>query len=121
MVTGCNDKETNYTFNESEYYSNEQLASISSDNDSLFWIGTEYGKVCQLTDSGWKSFHVAADRIYFVRHTDKLLCLQRLTHGDKSDAALRRLHASGRMANHRGVFHSLQGKSWYDNNWIVYL
>lgn len=51
----------------------------------------------------------------------KLLCLQRLTHGDKSDAALRRLRASGRMANHRGVFHSLQGKSWYDNNWIVYL
>lgn len=71
MVTGCSDKDTNYTFNESEYYSNEQLASISSDNDSLFWIGTEYGKVCQLTDSGWKSFHVAADRIYFVRHTDK--------------------------------------------------
>ena len=51
----------------------------------------------------------------------KLLCLQRLTHRDKSDAALRRLRASGRMANHRGVFHSLQGKSWYDNNWIVYL
>ena len=71
MVTGCNDKDTNYTFDESEYYSNEQLASISSDNDSLFWIGTEYGKVCQLTDSGWKSFHVAADRIYFVRHTNK--------------------------------------------------
>lgn len=71
MVTGCNDKDTNCTFNESEYYSNEQLASISSYNDSLFWIGTEYGKVCQLTDSGWKSFHVAADRIYFVRHTDK--------------------------------------------------
>ena len=51
----------------------------------------------------------------------KLLCLQRLTHRDKSDAALRRLRASGRMANHRGVFHSLQGKCWYDNNWIVYL
>ena len=71
MMTGCNDKDTNYTFNESEYYSNEQLASISSDSDSLFWIGTEYGKVCQLTDSGWKSFHVAADRIYFVRHINK--------------------------------------------------
>lgn len=44
------------------------------------------------------------------KELDKLLCLQRLTHRDKSDAALRRLRASGRMANHRGVFHSLQGK-----------
>ena len=65
-------------------------------------------------------FRIVGESIHSIcKH--KLLCLQRLTHWDKSDAALRRLRASGRMANHRGVFHSLQGKSWYDNNWIVYL
>ena len=103
-----------------EHIAHESLHAVNAIFDEL---GVEYGlthdehaayMVGRIAKCCW---NVLQKEIY----KDKLLCLQRLTHRDKSDAALRRLRASGRMANHRGVFHSLQGKSWYDNNWIVYL
>lgn len=68
IIVSCSNDDGCCTLNESEYYSNERLASISYDNDSVCWLGTEYGKVCRLTDNGWKTFDVADDRIYFVKH-----------------------------------------------------
>jgi hypothetical protein len=37
------------------------------------------------------------------------------------EIALWRLRASSRKANLRGVFHSFIKKSWYVDNWLLYL
>ncbi len=71
LLWNCSGEDTSKTLNESEYYFDERLASISSDNDSVCWIGSEYGTIYKITNEKHTPYSVASERIYFVRHIGK--------------------------------------------------
>ena len=43
-LISCAEQGNDKSLNETEYYFNERLASISEENDTLCWLGDEYGK-----------------------------------------------------------------------------
>lgn len=67
-LISCAEQGNDKSLNETEYYFNERLASISEENDTLCWLGDEYGKVWRVTNSGRQGYKIAFDRIYFVKH-----------------------------------------------------
>ena len=66
------------SLNETEYYFNDRLASISSEGDSAIWIGTEFGEVCLSDGSSLQQIRLGDDRIYkvYTEHKDgnKRIC-----------------------------------------------
>ena len=59
------------SLNETEYYFNDRLASISSEGDSAIWIGTEFGEVCLSDGSSLQQIRLGDDRIYKVYTENK--------------------------------------------------
>jgi hypothetical protein len=66
------------SLNETEYYFNDRLASISSEGDSAIWIGTEFGEVCLSDGNSQQQIKLGDDRIYkvYTEHKDgnKRIC-----------------------------------------------
>lgn len=54
------------SLNETEYYFNDRLASISSEGDSVIWVGTEFGDVCLSDGNNQHQIKLGDDRIYKV-------------------------------------------------------
>lgn len=62
----CNNDHEQPSINESEYYYNDRLVSISSEGDSAYWIGSQYGDVYYNNGPEKNIYHIGSDRIYKV-------------------------------------------------------
>ncbi|MDR2858854.1 MAG: hypothetical protein LBV64_00455 [Mediterranea sp.] len=66
LFFSCGKYEEVKTIGETEYYFDEQLSSISLDENGYFWVGSETGDVFNFKDNYRISFDLGEDRIYKV-------------------------------------------------------
>lgn len=65
LLVSCNEKKEP-SLNESEYYLNNCLSSISAEGDSVVWVGTEFGEIIFSNNSDRRQYQVGSNRIYKV-------------------------------------------------------
>lgn len=67
LAYSCNDTNKDISnIGETEYYFEEKLSSISSDEDGTFWVGSETGDIFQFKDNNRETYELGEDRIYKV-------------------------------------------------------
>ena len=66
IFIACNEQDHNLQLGELEQSFDEQLVSISQENDSVSWIGSAEGDVWRITDHEKQHFDISDDRIYKV-------------------------------------------------------
>lgn len=65
LAVSCGD-DKNLSLNETEYYYNYRLSSISAEGDTAMWVGTEFGDAYWVNDNNHKLIQFGDDRIYKV-------------------------------------------------------
>lgn len=70
ILTGCEEKKSVETLGETEHYFDEKVTSISSGNGGIAWVGSETGRIWQVTGCSSKPFDVGSERIYKVMQED---------------------------------------------------
>jgi len=69
LLTGCNKEKEKWGWDEIETYFDEPLASLSTEGDSVHWVGGEYGDLWRMTAKGRQHYKLGSERIYHVvRH-----------------------------------------------------
>ncbi len=69
LLTGCNKEKEKWGWDEIETYFDEPLASLSTEGDSVHWVGGEYGDLWRMTAEGRQHYKLGSERIYHVvRH-----------------------------------------------------
>lgn len=66
VVFACEKHDTPKTLNETEYYFDEKLSSISLGDDGSFWVGSEIGDLFYFRDDYRYCFDLKEDKIYKV-------------------------------------------------------
>lgn len=66
IFTSCSEKGNEKSLGENEFFFRERLASISSDGDSAYWLGSETGDLWHIQDYNIKKYNLETDRIYKI-------------------------------------------------------